>query len=62
MTKAIIATIAGAGYVVRVADGTAQPVVETIDRASGERFVVRGDDLYATVAELAVQVGIDLED
>ena len=40
----------------------AMPVVVAIDERTGERFVVRGDDVYETVVEVAVQVGIELED
>ena len=38
------------------------PVVVAVDLKTVEQFVVRGDDLYETVCELAVQVGIELED
>ena len=61
--KAIIETITDAGYSVMTgADSDGNSIVEATDKATGERFVVRADDLYAAVVELAQQVGIDLED
>lgn len=38
------------------ADG--QDVIEAMNQRTGEMFVVRGDDLYTAVVELARQVGI----
>ena len=37
-------------------------VVEAVSEETGETFVVRGDDLYLVVVELAQQCGIELED
>ncbi|MCH7592048.1 MAG: hypothetical protein IH989_04610 [Planctomycetes bacterium] len=56
VTKAVIETIGAAGYV------DALSVVVAVDERTGERFVVRGDDLYETVVEFAQQVGIELDD
>lgn len=62
-TKALVEVISDAGYVVMIgADSNGNRVVEATDEKTGERFVVRGDNLYATVVELAQQVGIELED
>ena len=62
VTKAVIETIGAAGYVVEVGYVDALPVVVAVDEGTGERFVVRGSDLYETVVELAQQVGIELDD
>ncbi len=61
-TKALIEVIGSAGYGVQVGMATGCHVVEATDRETGETFVVRGDDLYRTVVELAQQVGIEIED
>jgi hypothetical protein len=61
-TKALIATIGAAAYEVQLGMADGLHAVEAIDQRSGETFVVRGDDLYRTVVELAQQVGIELED
>ncbi len=37
-------------------------VVEAVNDATDETFLVRGEDLYAVVVELAQQCGIELED
>ena len=44
------------------ADSGGNSVVEATDETTGERFVVRADDLYVAVVKLARQVGLDLED
>lgn len=61
-TKALIELVGDNGYRVEIGCTDGQPVVVAVDERTGERFVVRGDDLYETVCELAVQVGIALED
>ena len=62
VTKVVVETIGDAGYRVDIgADGHGTNVVTAV-AADGERFVVRGPDLYLMVVELAQQVGIDLED
>ena len=62
-TKAIIETIGDNGYTVMTgADRHGNAVVEATDERTGENLVVRGDDLYTTIVEMAQQVGIDLED
>jgi hypothetical protein len=62
-TKTLIETISNAGYTVMTgADSDGNSVAEATDEATGEMFVVRPDDLYAAVVELAQQVGLDLED
>ena len=43
-------------------DSDGNKVVEATDTETGERFVVRADDLYMAAIELAQQVGIDLLD
>ncbi len=62
VTRAVIETIGAAGYVVEVGYSNALSVIAAVDERTGERFVVRGGDLYETAVELAVQVGIELED
>ena len=62
VTKAVIETIGDNGYCVEIGYVDALPVVVAADLKTGERFVVRGSDLYETVVELAQQVGIELED
>ena len=60
-TKAIIEVIDNAGYSVMTgADSDGNAVAEATDKTTGERFIVRADDLYAAVIELAQQVGIEL--
>ena len=62
-TKAIIESIDGCGYTVMMgADSDRNSVVEATDTKTGERYIVRADDLYTAVVELAQQVGIELED
>ncbi len=62
-TTALIETISNAGYSLMTgADSDGNSVVEATDERTGEKFVVRGDDLYTAVVELAQQVGLDLED
>ncbi len=39
-----------------------QNVVEAVNEETDETFVVRGEDLYLVVVELAQQCGIELED
>jgi hypothetical protein len=61
--KAIIETIGNAGYAVMTgADSSGNSVVEATELTTGETFIVRADDLYTAVVELAQQVGLDLED
>ena len=43
------------GYRVEIGYTDALPVVVAVDERTGERFVVRCDDLYETVVELAQQ-------
>jgi len=62
VTKCLIEVIGGAGFAVMLSYDNGLPVIEAIAHDTGERFIVRGDDLYATTVELALQVGIDLED
>lgn len=62
VTKALIETIGDAGFTVQVGASEGQHVIEAIRETSGERFVVRGNDLYRVAVELAQQAGIDLED
>ncbi len=62
VTKAIIETIGAAGFTVQLYGQDGQNVVEAVNQETGETFVVRGDDLYLVVVELAQQCGIELED
>ena len=62
-TEIIVETIGEAGDRVDIAgDGEAGYVVTAVAHRGGERFVVRGADLYEAGVELAGQVGIELED
>ena len=62
-TKAILETIGDTGYTVMTgADSNGNSVVEATNESTGEKFVVRGDDLYATVVEFAQKVGVDVMD
>ena len=61
-TKALIETIGNAGFAVQVGGSDGRHVIEAIREMTGERFVVRGDDLYRVAVELSQQAGIDLED
>ncbi len=62
-TKALIKTVGDAGYsVVTGADSHGNSVVEATEERTGEKFVVRADDLYTAVVVLAQQVGVDVMD
>ena len=61
-TKALIETIGDSGFTVQLGASMGQHVIEAVNQRTGEAFVVRGDDLYLAVVELAQQVGIELED
>ncbi len=58
-TRAVLAVLADAGYVVGVGRDGGAAVVTATD-LSGESWTVRGPDVYAALCELAEQVGIDL--
>ena len=61
--KVLVETIGDAGYRVDIAGGGQEGhAVTAVAYGGGERFVVRGADLYEAVVELAGQVGIELED
>ena len=62
VTKAIIETIGAAGFTVQLYGQDGQNVVEAVNEKTDETFVVRGEDLYEVVVELAQQCGIELED
>ena len=62
VTKAIIETIGAAGFTAELGVEGGREVVTAVSEESGEAFVVRGDDLYETVVELAQQVGVALEE
>ena len=62
VTKTIIETMGAAGYTVQLYGKGGQNVVEAVNEETEETFVVRGDDLYGVVVELAQQCGIELED
>ncbi len=60
-TRAVLAVLAHAGYVVGVGrDGGA--AVVTASDPSGESWTVRGPDVYVALCELAEQAGSDLWD
>ena len=62
VSKAVLETIGDAGFLVTVGASERLPVVTAVNTNTGERFVVRGGDLYHATVELAEQVGIELED
>ncbi len=62
VTKAIIETIGAAGFTVQLYGQDGGNVVAAVNEKTDETFVVRGDDLYGMVVELAQQCGIELED
>ncbi len=62
VTKAVVETIGAAGFTVQLYGKDGQSEVEAVNEETGEAFVVRGDDLYLVVVELAQQCGIELED
>ncbi len=51
-----------AGFTGQLWGKDGQSVIEAVNEETGETFVVRGDDLYAVVVELASPCGIELED
>ena len=62
-TKATIEVIGGAGFVVSImGDGNGNHVVEAVNDKTGERFLVRSENIDDAVIELAEQVGIELRD
>lgn len=60
-TKALIEVIGDSGVTVQLYAANGQHVIEAVNQRTGEAFVVRGDDLYTVVVELAQQVGIELK-
>ena len=62
VTKSLIEVIGSAGFAVMLSHDNGLYVVEAAAMDSDERFIVRGDHLYRMTVELALQVGIDLED
>ena len=62
VTKAVIETIGGAGFVVMLSHVNGFHVIEATAQDTGALFVVTGADLRTTAIELAEQVGIELED
>ena len=62
VTKAIIETNGAAGFVVELGVEGGREVATAVSEETDERFVVRSDDLYETVVELAQQCGVELED
>ncbi len=53
VTKANMETIGSAGFTVQLYGQDGRNVVEAVNEETDETFVVRGDDLYAVVVELA---------
>ena len=60
-TRAVLAVLADAGFVVGVGRDGDTAVVTPSD-PSGESWTVRGPDVYAALCELAEQVGFELGD
>ena len=61
-TKAVLAMMADAGYVVAIGSDPDGGVVASAQDSAGETWQVRAADAYAAVVELAAQVGFDLAD
>ncbi len=55
-------TIGDAGYNVLIGAAGGCPVVEAMSQETGERFIVRSENLYDAAVELAEQLGFDLRD
>ena len=62
VTKCLIEVIGGTGFAVMLSYENGLHIIEAAAITSDERFIVHCDDLYATTVELALQVGVDLED
>ncbi len=62
VTKPTVETIGAAGVTVELYGQDGQNVVEAVNEKTVETFVVRGDDLYLVLVELAQQCGIKPED
>ena len=56
MTRILIEQIGLLGYRIAIA----KDHVEALNLETGERFIVRGDDIDGMADELAGQIGIDL--
>ena len=56
-TKALIEGIGDSGFTVQLCGVDGRDVIEAMNQRTGEAFVVRRDDLYLAVVELAQQVG-----
>lgn len=62
-TKATVEVIGGARFVVSLmGDGQGNHVAEAVNDKTGERFVVRSENIDDAVIELAERVGIELRD
>ena len=59
---AVTKAIGAAGFTVQLYGHDGQSVVEAVNEETDEMFVVRGENLYEVVFELAQQCGIELED
>ncbi len=57
-TQSVIDLISQRGYAVTLG----RAVVVAVHLENGERFMVRGGNLYGAVCELAGQVGVELGD
>ena len=63
VTRVLIETIGNTGYDVSITyDDDARSVVTAIDEGTGEIFIVRHEDLYLAVCELAGQIGVEVTD
>ncbi len=55
VTKAVIETIDAAGFTVQLYGQDGRNVVQAVNQEMDETFVVRDEDLYEVVVELAQQ-------
>ena len=61
-TKAIMATLADAGFLVSIGSDPDGRIVTSARDPAGETWQVWAADAYAAVCELAGQVGFELDD
>ena len=67
VTDAVLHVIKSAGFHIGETttvnrDGSRRCVLNAVDAKTGESFTVAAGSLYEAAVELAVQIGIDLED
>ena len=61
-SRAIAGVLELGGFVVRLRRTDVLSSVEAVDPRSGHRYVVRGNDEYLALIQLAITLGFELED